>query len=151
MRGAILPLLQYSFMAWCSVKKAQGQMYLYLYQAVKTYWGMDKHLHGFLKSALDGGEWSAPRSGRFIPKERAFHKILISSVLCPGCFVRPHFLSAYSLVSIQFYVEGLHFALVRFGQGITYFTRSFKYKFYYFSEKRLIMQNMTQVIKGGSN
>jgi hypothetical protein len=32
MRGAIPPLPQYSFMAWCSVKKkAQGQLYLYLY------------------------------------------------------------------------------------------------------------------------
>jgi hypothetical protein len=29
MRGAILPLPQYAFMAWCSVKrKAQGQLYL---------------------------------------------------------------------------------------------------------------------------
>jgi hypothetical protein len=26
MRGAIPPLAQYSFMAWCSVKKAQGQL-----------------------------------------------------------------------------------------------------------------------------
>jgi len=30
MRGAISPLLQYTFMAWCSVE-AQGQLYLYLY------------------------------------------------------------------------------------------------------------------------
>jgi hypothetical protein len=30
MRGAIPPLPQYAFMAWCSVKKAQGQLYLYL-------------------------------------------------------------------------------------------------------------------------
>jgi hypothetical protein len=30
MSGAIPPLLQYVFMAWCSVK-AQGQLYLYLY------------------------------------------------------------------------------------------------------------------------
>jgi hypothetical protein len=29
MSGAILPLPQYAFMAWCSVK-AQGQLYLYL-------------------------------------------------------------------------------------------------------------------------
>jgi hypothetical protein len=30
MRGAIPPLAQYAFMAWCSVKdKAQGQLYLY--------------------------------------------------------------------------------------------------------------------------
>jgi hypothetical protein len=32
MSGAIPPLPQYAFMAWCSVKKeAQGQLYLYLY------------------------------------------------------------------------------------------------------------------------
>jgi hypothetical protein len=31
MRKVILPLPQYTFMAWCSVKnKAQGQLYLYL-------------------------------------------------------------------------------------------------------------------------
>jgi hypothetical protein len=29
MHGSILPLPQYVFMAWCSVK-AQGQLYLYL-------------------------------------------------------------------------------------------------------------------------
>jgi len=31
MRGFIPPVPQYAFMAWCSVKKAQGQLYLYLY------------------------------------------------------------------------------------------------------------------------
>jgi hypothetical protein len=30
MSGAIPPLPQYAFIAWCSVKKAQGQLYLYL-------------------------------------------------------------------------------------------------------------------------
>jgi hypothetical protein len=30
MSGAILPLPQYAFMAWCSVK-AQGQLYLYIF------------------------------------------------------------------------------------------------------------------------
>jgi hypothetical protein len=29
MSGAIIPLPQYAFMAWCSVKE-QGQLYLYL-------------------------------------------------------------------------------------------------------------------------
>jgi hypothetical protein len=32
MRGAIPPLLQYAFIAWCSVKKVQGQFYLYFYK-----------------------------------------------------------------------------------------------------------------------
>jgi len=30
MSGAVGPLPQYAFMAWCSVK-AQGQLYLYVY------------------------------------------------------------------------------------------------------------------------
>jgi hypothetical protein len=31
MSGAILPLPQYAFMAWCSFKKAQGQLHVYFY------------------------------------------------------------------------------------------------------------------------
>jgi hypothetical protein len=31
MGGAIPPLPQYSFMAWCTVKKAQGQFYLFIF------------------------------------------------------------------------------------------------------------------------
>jgi hypothetical protein len=38
---------------------------------MKTYWGVEVQLHSFLTSALDGGEWSASRPGRFKPKERA--------------------------------------------------------------------------------
>jgi hypothetical protein len=49
MSGAINPLPQYAFMAWCTVK-AQGQLYLYL---------------------IDGTEWSALRLGRFTPREEA--------------------------------------------------------------------------------
>jgi hypothetical protein len=30
MGGAIIPLPQYEFMAWCSVKKAQGQLDVYM-------------------------------------------------------------------------------------------------------------------------
>jgi hypothetical protein len=33
--------------------------------------GVEVQLHAFLTSALDGGEWSASRTGRFIPRERA--------------------------------------------------------------------------------
>jgi hypothetical protein len=36
---------------------------------MKTYGGMEVQLHESLPSLLDGGEWSAPRSGRFIPRE----------------------------------------------------------------------------------
>jgi hypothetical protein len=38
---------------------------------MKKYWGVEVQLHVFLNSALDGGEWSASRLGRFIPRERA--------------------------------------------------------------------------------
>jgi hypothetical protein len=39
--------------------------------AMKTHWGVEIQLHGFLTSNLEGGEWSASRPGRFIPRERA--------------------------------------------------------------------------------
>jgi hypothetical protein len=39
------------------------------HSAVKTYLGVEPH--AFLTSTLDGGEWLASQSGRFIPKERA--------------------------------------------------------------------------------
>jgi hypothetical protein len=38
---------------------------------MKTYWGSGGIAHTFLTSALDGGEWSASRPGRFTPRERA--------------------------------------------------------------------------------
>jgi hypothetical protein len=37
------------------------------HHAMKTYGGVDVQTHVFLTSALVGGEWSASRSGRFIP------------------------------------------------------------------------------------
>jgi hypothetical protein len=37
MSGAITPLPQYAFMAWCSLKKKhRGQLYLYFSQTVKN-------------------------------------------------------------------------------------------------------------------
>jgi hypothetical protein len=38
---------------------------------MKAYWGAEVQLRAFLAYALDGGEWSASRSGRFAPRERA--------------------------------------------------------------------------------
>jgi hypothetical protein len=37
MLGVIPPLLQYALMAWCSVKKAQGQFYLLLHLCLYLY------------------------------------------------------------------------------------------------------------------
>jgi hypothetical protein len=44
------------------------------HHAMKAYWGSGS-THS-LTSALDGGEWSASRYGRFIPKERALVPIV---------------------------------------------------------------------------
>jgi hypothetical protein len=44
---------------------------LFNYHAIKTYGGVEVHLRVFSTSALDGGEWSASRPGRFTLKERA--------------------------------------------------------------------------------
>jgi hypothetical protein len=38
---------------------------------MKAYEGMDVQTHVFLTSALGGGEWSASRTCRFTPGERA--------------------------------------------------------------------------------
>jgi hypothetical protein len=38
---------------------------------MKAYGGVEEQLHPFLPSALDGGEWSASRPGRFTQRERA--------------------------------------------------------------------------------
>jgi hypothetical protein len=37
------------------------------HHATKAYWGVEVSLHAFLTSALDGGEWSVSRPGRFTP------------------------------------------------------------------------------------
>jgi hypothetical protein len=59
--------------------KDEGKVKLSLcltkYHAMKTYWGVEVQLHAFLISALDGGEWSASRTGRFDPWERAERQI----------------------------------------------------------------------------
>jgi hypothetical protein len=38
---------------------------------MEAYWGVEIQRHAFLTSALDGGERSDSRPGRFTPKERA--------------------------------------------------------------------------------
>jgi len=36
---------------------------------METYGGVELHLNAFLTSAIDGGEWSASRTGSFTPRE----------------------------------------------------------------------------------
>jgi hypothetical protein len=50
---------------------------------MKAYWGMEVQLHAFLTSALDEGEWSASRPGRFTPRERALGTHWIGGWLGP--------------------------------------------------------------------
>jgi hypothetical protein len=51
--------------------KVKLSLCLTKHRAMKTYWGVEVLLHVFLTSGLYGGEWSASRSGRFTPRERA--------------------------------------------------------------------------------
>jgi hypothetical protein len=46
-------------------------LYLTKHHSMKAYWGVAVQFHAFLTSALDGGEWSASGTGRFISRERA--------------------------------------------------------------------------------
>jgi len=42
---------------------------------MKAYWGVEVYPHVYFTSALDGGEWSASRSGRLTPgKEPLLHE-----------------------------------------------------------------------------
>jgi hypothetical protein len=52
MRGAVPPLPQYAFKAWCSSKKAQGQLYL-LHDTYHTQYCKDEKLHTFSERQLE--------------------------------------------------------------------------------------------------
>jgi hypothetical protein len=76
MRGAIPPLPQYVFMAWCLVKHRDNIFYLLygMWQAQRredAHGGVEVELHALLTSALDGSQCSALRPGRFTPDVRA--------------------------------------------------------------------------------
>jgi hypothetical protein len=49
--------------------KVKLSLCLTKHHAMKTYCGVEVYLHA-LASALDGGEWSVPRPGRFTHSER---------------------------------------------------------------------------------
>jgi hypothetical protein len=51
---------------------------------MKVYRGVELKLHTFLTSALDVGDWSASRPGRFIPRERAPCTHWIGDKVGPG-------------------------------------------------------------------
>jgi hypothetical protein len=50
---------------------------------MKMYWGLEVQFHAFLTSALDGGEWSASRPGRFTLRERAPGTHWTRGWMCP--------------------------------------------------------------------
>jgi hypothetical protein len=53
--------------------KVKVKLFLYLtkHHAMRAYWEWRYSSSHSLTSALDGGEWSASRPGRFTPRERA--------------------------------------------------------------------------------
>jgi hypothetical protein len=55
------------------IRLSEVKLFLCLtkHHIIYTYWGMEVYIHAFLISALDGGEWSASRPGRFTPGVRA--------------------------------------------------------------------------------
>jgi hypothetical protein len=55
----------------CKVKKVKLSLCLTNYYNMKAYVGVDVQIYIFLTSALDGGESSASRPGRFTPGEIA--------------------------------------------------------------------------------
>jgi hypothetical protein len=56
---------------WQKVKVKLSLCFLTEHHAMKAYWGWRYNYTHSLSSALDGGEWSASRPGRFTPRERA--------------------------------------------------------------------------------
>jgi hypothetical protein len=62
---------------------------------MKAYWGVEVYLHSFFDIGIDGGEWSASRSDRFTPRERApgthwiggWVGLLVCMVLLPDCTI----------------------------------------------------------------
>jgi hypothetical protein len=42
---------------------------------MKLYWGLEIYLHAFLTLVLDGGEWSASRTGHFTPRESPWYPL----------------------------------------------------------------------------
>jgi hypothetical protein len=52
------------------------------HHAIKAYWGNGGIAHSLI-SALDGGEWSASRPGRFTPRERAPGTLWIGGLVGP--------------------------------------------------------------------
>jgi len=51
--------------------KIELSLCLFNYHTMKTFEVVEVQLHAFLTSALDGGEWSTSRLGRFTSGERA--------------------------------------------------------------------------------
>jgi hypothetical protein len=53
------------------LNKRKSPCALTKHHAMMAYWGVEVQLYAFLTSALDGGEWSASRPGRFTPQGKS--------------------------------------------------------------------------------
>jgi hypothetical protein len=72
--------------------------------------GVDVESHTFLTSALDGGEWSASRSGRFIPRDNVPSTYFIGGWVGPRTSLDDvekekilHLLGLFSQMSVKHY------------------------------------------------
>jgi hypothetical protein len=63
-------IFSWSLNCFCRLYQCVCWRHLALSQIITHIWGVEVYLHPFL-TALDGGEWSDSRPGRFNPRERA--------------------------------------------------------------------------------
>jgi len=59
----------------CYTVKVMLSLCLTKHHAMKMQWGVEVQLHAFLSSAIDGGEWSASRPGRFTPRKSPWYPL----------------------------------------------------------------------------
>jgi len=63
--------IHYNEVLMMEMRRVELFLCLTKHHAMKTYGGVELQIHAFITSALDGGEWSASRPGRFTPGNKA--------------------------------------------------------------------------------